>query len=210
MTITMLTTKTLQAAVDQLIRDDAHLRAVVERIGYPPMWEREQGFATLIHIILEQQVSLASARAAMDKLIAALPEVTPEQFMTLDDAQLKAIGFSRQKTRYGRELAHAIMSGTLDIDGLAELPDEAVRKELIKIKGIGVWTANVYLLMILLRPDVWPTGDRALAVGVKEVLGLDAVPTYPELDAIAERWAPYRSVAARVIWHNYLDLRGSK
>lgn len=205
----MLTTQTLKSAVDHLIQQDDALRRVFDTFGYPPLWAREPGFATLIHIILEQQVSLASARATMDKLIAALPSVTPEQFLTLDDAQLKAIGFSRQKTRYGRELANAILNGSLDIDSLATLPDDAVRRELIKIKGIGVWTANVYLLMILLRPDVWPTGDRALAVGVKEVLGLESVPSYPELDTIAERWQPYRSVAARMVWHHYLSVRAA-
>ena len=123
-----LTEKTLKSAVDHLTEQDEHLRAIFERYGYPPMWAREQGFATLVHIILEQQVSLASARAAMDKLIAALPAVTPEHFLALDDAQLREIGFSRQKTRYGRELAHAILNGTLDIDRLVNLSDQGVRK----------------------------------------------------------------------------------
>ena len=205
MTIVSLTDETLHAAVDELVARDADLAAVFGRIGYSPMWGREPGFATLIHIILEQQVSLASAKACMDKLIDVLPEVTPEHFLSLDDVQLKSIGFSRQKTRYGREVANAILSGSLDIDGLAELSDAEVQRELVKIKGIGVWTANVYLLMVLLRPDVWATGDRALAVAAKEVLGLEKVPTYPELDEIAERWRPWRSVAARLLWHHYLN-----
>ena len=207
---TALSLELLHEAVDQLVAEDQPLRRVFERFGYPPLWARASGFATLIHIILEQQVSLASARAAMDRLIAALGEVTPGNFLTLDDAALRAIGFSRQKTRYGRELAQAILSGSLDIDGLARLADESVSAELIKIKGIGAWTANIYLLMVLRRPDIWPRGDRALAVGVKEVLELDKVPSYPDLDNIAQRWQPYRSVAARLIWHHYLNTRRTR
>lgn len=202
-----LTVESLHKAVDFLVTQDQQLHAVFEQFGYPPLWVREGGFATLIHIILEQQVSLASARAAMDRLIAALPAVTPSNFLKLDDVELRAIGFSRQKSRYGRELAQAILSGSLDIAGLGELEDGLVSAELIKIKGIGAWTANVYLLMVLLRPDIWPRGDRALAVGVKEVLGLDSVPSYPDLDEIAQRWQPYRSVAARIIWYYYLNTR---
>lgn len=196
--------ESLQASADLLAQSHPPLATIITQHGYPPLWAREPGFATLIHIILEQQVSLASALSAFNKLQAALSSVTPESFLTLDDAELKAVGFSRQKTRYGRDLAHKILQGELDVAALAMLPDEQVRVELIKVKGIGVWTANIYLLMVLCRPDIWPTGDRALAVAVKNVLGLERVPTYPELDEIALAWRPHRATAARILWHHYL------
>ncbi len=203
--IEMLDEARLRDSADFLTEHHPPLAAVITTYGYPPLWAREHGFATLIHIILEQQVSLASALSAFKKLEVRLGTITPENFMTLDDAELKAIGFSRQKTRYGRDLAHRILTGALDLEGLANLPDEQVRTELIKVKGIGIWTANIYLLMVLCRPDVWPTGDRALAVAAKNVLGLDQVPTYPELDEIALAWQPHRATAARILWHHYLQ-----
>lgn len=195
----------LRESADLLTKSHPPLAAVIIQHGYPPLWARQPGFATVIHIILEQQVSLASALSAFKKLEAALPAITPENFITLDDAQLKAVGFSRQKIRYGRDLAHKILQGELDLPALATLPDERVCEELIKVKGIGIWTANIYLLMVLCRPDVWPTGDRALAVAAKNVLGLEHVPTYPQLDDIARTWRPHRATAARILWHDYLE-----
>jgi DNA-3-methyladenine glycosylase II len=174
------------------------------------MWAREPGFPTLVHIILEQQVSLASARAAYDRLCATVSPLTPEGFLTLDDATLKAIGFSRQKTGYGRHLARSIVDGRLDLDALEAMPDDAVRAELCALKGIGPWSAEIYLLMALLRPDVWPVGDIALASAVCDVMGLDARPTPAELDAIGAAWHPWRAVAARVLWHHYLSRRKRK
>jgi DNA-3-methyladenine glycosylase II len=169
------------------------------------MWAREPGFPTLIHIILEQQVSLASARAAYDRLLAAASPLTPDRFLELDDAQLKRIGFSRQKTAYGRELAGAILGGRLDLAGLETLDDADVRSELTGIKGIGPWTADIYLLMALRRPDVWPSGDLALASAAQRVKRLAARPTPDELDTLGADWAPWRAVAARLLWHYYLS-----
>ena len=204
--IAKLDNQSLADAVQALIKTDEHLRAVYLQYGNPPLWDREHGFKTLLHIILEQQVSLASALATLNKLVARLDgEVTPEQFLTLDDAELRAVGFSRQKTRYGRTLSQSILSGELDLIALTQMPDAEARKTLMKLKGIGKWTADIYLLMVLCRPDVWPTGDRALAVAARNVLGLDAVPSYPELDEIALRWQPHRSTAARLLWHHYLS-----
>ena len=205
MSIKPLTPEQLEIAVQTLIAQDERLAYVWQRLGTPPMWAREPGFGTLIHIILEQQVSLASALAAFNRLQAALPELTPSTFLTLNDDELKTIGFSRQKTRYCRLVADAILSGELDLDGLGELDDVGVSAELTKITGIGNWTANVYLLMVLLRPDAWATGDRALAVAVQELYGMPKCPTYPELDAFAERWQPHRATAARLLWHFYLN-----
>jgi len=190
-----------------LAERDADLAAIVARIGLPPLWDRPPGFGTLVHIILEQQVSLASARAAYDRLLAATDPLTPEAFLALDDAQLLAIGFSRQKARYGRALAAHIVDGTLDLDGLDALDDDGVQEALEAVPGIGRWTSTIYLLMVLGRPDVWPTGDIALASAVAQAKGLAARPEPATLMRIGEAWRPWRSVAARLLWHDYLARR---
>lgn len=198
----------LARAVRSLARRDPDLAAVVRQHGTPPLWDREPGFATLLHMILEQQVSLASALAAFNKLKAALGTVTPERFLTLDDDQLKAIGFSRQKTRYGRILAQAVLDGTLDFDALHVLPDDAVSAALTALTGIGRWTADVYLLMVLRRCDVLPVGDLALLIAAQRVKRLPTRPTPAEFEALAEPWRPHRAAAARVLWHFYLSKPG--
>lgn len=187
---------------------DPDLGRTLMKLGPPPMWVREPGFPTLVHVILEQQVSLASAQAAYDRLLAATSPLTPVRFLKLDDATLKTIGFSRQKTAYGRHLAQAILDGHLDLAQLEALDDAAVRSELIKIKGIGPWTADIYLLMALRRPDVWPSGDLALAAAAQAVKGLASRPTPGELEALGITWKPWRAIAARVLWHYYLSQRG--
>lgn len=184
---------------------DRDLALIVEKFGIPPQWKREPGFATLVQIILEQQVSLSSAKATYKKLVAALTDLTPESFLTLDDVQLKAIGFSRQKIRYGRELARAIIDGQLDLNGLEELDDITVRKELTKIKGIGDWTADMYLMMALQRQDIFPSKDLAVAVAIKEIKNLAERPKPSQLEAIAKIWQPYRAIATKILWHYYLN-----
>lgn len=201
---------TLCKAASGLGARDARLGAALQRYGVPPLWAREPGFPTLLHIILEQQVSLASARAAFRRLLEVASPLTPERFLELDDAMLKAAGFSRQKTRYGRELAQAVLSGALDLERLARLEDDEVRVQLTAVKGIGRWTADIYLLMALGRPDIWPSGDLALAAAARSVLGLDALPTSAELLELAENWRPWRAVAARLLWHAYLSERGRR
>ena len=203
-----LTEETLALAVGELAARDPDLRAIVERFGPPPMWDRPAGFATLVHIMLEQQVSLASAQAAFDRLCAAVDPLTPDGFLALDDTRLLAIGFSRQKTRYVRDLSHAVASGALDLEGLARLSDADARDKLVALTGIGPWTASIYLLMVLRRPDVWPASDMALAAAVAEVRGLDRRPDADLLEALAAPWRPWRSVAARLFWHDYLSRRG--
>ena len=197
--------KTLLRAVGRLASLDSDLAKIAADFGPPPLWERRQGFQTLIHIILEQQVSLASAKAALDKLLSTATPLTPERFLELGDTELKSIGFSRQKTLYGRCLSQAIVRGELDITLLSSMDDQSVRSELMKIKGIGRWTSDIYLLMALLRPDVWPRGDLALAVAVQQVKKLKQRPTEEELSEISIAWQPWRSVAARLLWHNYLS-----
>ncbi len=172
------------------------------------MWDRASGFGTLLHIVLEQQVSLASARAAFDRLTAAADPLTPARFLGFSDAELLAIGFSRQKARYGRALASAIEARTIDLDRLATLDDEAATRALEAIPGIGPWTSTIYLLMVLGRPDVWPVGDIALATAIADVKGLGHRPAPEEMAVFGEAWRPWRSVAARLFWHDYLARRG--
>ena len=130
--------------------------------------------------------------------------MTPAAFLTLDDGALRAVGFSRQKTGYARSLAQAMVDGGFDPAGLEQLGDPEVRAELTRLKGIGPWTAEIYLLMVLRRPDVWPAGDLALATAAQQVKGLAGRPSPAELTALAEEWRPWRAVAARLLWHHYL------
>jgi DNA-3-methyladenine glycosylase II len=201
-----LTERSLRAGVRMLAAEHPALSASVERFGTPPLWARAPSFATLVHLILEQQVSLASALAAFDRLRIATVDVTPDAFLALDDRTLREIGFSRQKAGYARDLALALTDG-FDLAALERLADDEVRSSLMRLRGIGRWTADVYLTMCLLRPDVWPHGDQALATGAMELLGLPARPTFDELEALAEPWRPLRAVAARIIWHHYLGVR---
>jgi len=202
-----LTEGSLLTGVRALAADDPAIAASVERFGPPPLWAREPSFATLVHLILEQQVSLASAQAAFERLRTETGDVTPASFLGLDDRTLREIGFSRQKVGYARDLALALTDG-FDLGRLERLSDDVARTELMRLRGIGRWTADVYLTMCLLRPDVWPHGDQALAIGAMELLGLSGRPTFDELQVLAERWRPLRAVAARVVWHHYLGLRG--
>jgi DNA-3-methyladenine glycosylase II len=195
--------------IDWICRElitDPHLAHVYTTYGPPPLWDRPTGYGTLLNIILEQQVSLASAKACFDKLGAHLGEVTPNGLLLLDDAQLKVIGFSRQKTAYARHLSEAVLANRIDLGNLHHLPDAEVKAELIKLKGVGEWTADVYLLMAMLRPDVMPRGDIALHSAWHRLSG-NPRPTSDEFVAMAERWKPYRSVAARLLWHFYLSER---
>jgi DNA-3-methyladenine glycosylase II len=205
-----LTDATLHCALADLTGRDARLARIAVEFGPPPLWEREPGFPTLLRTILEQQVSLASARAAYEKLLVLATPLTPERFLELNDSELKAAGFSRQKTRYGRELAAAIASGQLDLEGLRALDDPEARAALTRVKGIGRWTADIYLLLALRRPDVWPAGDLALATAVRQVLGLAATPDLGQMEAIGSDWQPWRAVAARLLWHYYLSTRSAK
>ena len=203
-----LTPSTYPRAVERLAAADPVLAGVAARWGPPPFWRHPEGFAGLVHGILAQQVSLESAAAAFGKLEAALGSVEPAAFLALDDARLRAIGFSRPKAAYARELAEATLAGALDLVALDAAPDEEVRRALLGQRGIGPWTADVYLLFALRRPDAWPRGDLALAIAVAELWGLPARPTWDALDAFAERWRPQRAVAARFLWHDYLSRRG--
>jgi DNA-3-methyladenine glycosylase II len=200
-----LTQPAFAAALQTLCAADAALGGVVAEFGAPELRLRRPGFATLILLILEQQVSLASARASFERLVGALGgEPAPAGFLALDGDELKAIGLSRQKARYGRALAEAVADGSLDLEALGGLDDAAGRAALMTIPGIGNWTADVYLMMALGRPDIWPVGDLALAVAAERVMELNQRPSPDALTRLGERWRPWRAVAARILWHYYL------
>jgi len=203
--LSRLTRRSLLGATRKLAARDPDLAGIVETFGPPPLWAREPGFHTLIHIILEQQVSLASAKAAYDRLLVATGRLVPERFLALRNEELKTIGFSRQKTTYGRALAEAILDGRLDLALIETLDDAEAKARLITVKGIGSWTADIYLLMGLRRPDTWPTGDLALAVAVQRIQRLRKRPTPERLQNVGEAWRPWRAVAARILWHYYLS-----
>jgi DNA-3-methyladenine glycosylase II len=204
-----LTEASLARAVALLADRDPVLAGSVLRHGTPPLWAREPGFPTLVHIILEQQVSLASARAAFDRLRTAADPLTPASFGALDDRQLLEIGFSRQKARYCREVAGAVAEGRLDLEALGQLDDATVDARLTALPGIGPWTTTIYRLMVLRRPDAWPVHDIALAQAVADLRGLGRRPDAAAMAAVAEPWRPYRAVAARILWHHYLSERAA-
>jgi DNA-3-methyladenine glycosylase II len=201
------TEREFRAAVLHLSEHDPNLARIVTDHGQPDFWTRQPGFATLVLFILEQQVSLASAAAAFNRLQGRLGDVSPETVLTPTDEELRADGLSRQKARYVRLLAHAVRDGTFDLGDLDLLDDDTVRTRLTALTGIGPWTAEVYLLSCLRRPDVWPIHDRALQVATAEALELGEVPRPETLRSIGERWRPHRSTAARMLWHAYLARR---
>ena len=200
-----LTKKNFSDAIQYLCSRDPDLAHILTITKPPTFWTRRAGFSSLIGIILEQQVSLASARAAFDRLLAAVSLLTPDRFLELDEARLKFCGFSRQKIAYGRNLASAIVDGHLNLSALGTMDDQTARSELVKVKGIGPWTANIYLMTVLRRPDIWPAEDLALAVATRKIKRLKARPTPQELDTLSTVWKPWRAVAARLLWHYYLN-----
>ncbi|RCJ40244.1 hypothetical protein A6770_10920 [Nostoc minutum NIES-26] len=206
----LLTQESLTRGLIALAKLDSDLAHILETLGNPPMWEREAGFPTLLRIILEQQVSLAAARAVFNRLCGIVIPLTPENFLILDDVQLKTIGFSRQKILYCRGIADAITSGQLDLTKLETMDETTIRSELKRLKGIGDWTVDIYLLMALQHPDVFPKGDLGLLIATQKLKKLAARPTPAELEAIAENWRPWRAVAARLLWHYYLSNANGK
>lgn len=206
----VFTAENFRSSCDILSKRDKDLKNIIRQYGYPPMWTRPANFQTLILTILEQQVSLASAYAAFKKLKEKIGFVTPAKILLLSDAELRACYFSRQKIIYARELANAVRSKQLQLKKLSSLADEEVRHHLIKIKGIGHWTIDVFLMHALQRTDLFPLGDIALVNSLKEVKQLHKDTSKEQMIAIAEPWRPYRTIAAMILWHAYIQKRGIK
>lgn len=197
-----------QSLCNHLAKKDKHLGSIIKKFGYPPVWKRKASFQTLIHIILEQQVSLASARAALNKLKERLGTITPKKLLELSDEELRACYFSRQKTIYARCLAQAIVLKEIELKKLSKLDDAAIRQQLKTIKGVGDWTVDVYLLFALQRANVFPLGDLAMVNALKEVKGLKKDVRPEKILALANTWAPYRSIATMLLWHFYIQKKG--
>jgi len=198
---------TFHIICDHLGKKDAHLQSIIKQYGYPPMWRRNNSFSSLIHIILEQQVSLASAKAAYVKLKERIGKITPEKLLTLSDEEMKACYFSRQKTVYARHLAEMILSGKIVLNKLRQLSNEEIRSQLKQVKGIGDWTVDIYLLFVLQRTDIFPHGDLAMMNALKEVKKLKPQASKEKIISLSESWQPYRSVATMLFWHHYIQKR---
>lgn len=200
-----LTDLDYQDATDKLLSGDPELAEIVQACGMPEIWWREPGFATLVYIIFEQQVSLASARATFIKVRDEAGEITPQAFLMLNDEALRAAGVSRQKARYTRLLAEAIVAGNFSIDALGSMSDDDARRALLSLTGVGNWTADVYLMLALKRGDCWPIGDLALQKALAEIKGFDWPIAKEVLQALGERYKPNRSLATRIFWQHYLS-----
>lgn len=194
----------------KLAKKDPELAAIIKEHGYPPMWVRRASFQSLILFILEQQISLAAAYSAFNKLKDRIGFVTPAKILALSDEELRSCYFSRQKIIYARELATAVIKKKLVLKRLRHGHEDDIRIELKKIKGIGDWTVDVYLMHSLQRTDLFPLGDIALVNSLKEVKGLPKDVSKEKMLKIAEPWRPYRTIAAMILWHAYIKKRGIK
>ncbi len=193
----------LRPALEALAALDPDIARCYPACGLPPVRRHKTGFAGLLRIIMAQQVSTASAAAIIGRLDAAVRPLTPEGFLALEEAELKAIGLSRQKMRYGRALAEDLLARRIDLRALTRMADEEAIAHLMQAKGIGRWTAEIYLLFALRRPDVWPVGDLAVQAAAQRLKNLDVRPEGEAMRALGEPWRPYRSAAARFLWHLY-------
>jgi DNA-3-methyladenine glycosylase II len=195
---------------DHLSRKDKDLKNIIREYGYPPMWTRPNTFQSLILTILEQQVSLASAYAAFKKLRQKIGTITPQKILALTDEELRSCYFSRQKTIYARELAKAIVAKEINLKKISMSDDEMIRLVLKKIKGIGDWTVDIYLIQVLQRANVFPLGDIALVNSIKHVKNLPHHTGKEELTKLSQRWHPYRTIATMLFWHHYIKRKGIK
>ena len=204
----VLTYASLSEGAWALRARDRDLARILDRLGEPPLWGRRPGFAALIRIILEQQVSLAAARTMYRRLFRELGDMTAKRVCARGEKGLRELGLTRQKARYCHGLAARVLDGSLDLSTVAALPDPVGRSILLSVPGLGPWSVDIYYLLALRRPDVWPEGDLALAAALREVKRMDDLPTRKDQQALAARWSPWRSVAARLLWAHYLAERG--
>ena len=208
--LTQFSQSNYHSICDELASADTDLATIIKAHGYPPLWSRPNTFETLVHIILEQQVSLASALSALNKLRDYVQQITPARVLLLTDDEFRACYCSRQKTAYIKYLAEAILNGQIDLQAFETMTDDEIRAQLTSLKGIGNWTVDVYLMFVLQRADIFPVGDLAAVNALKRVKGLPTQTSREEIIGIAEQWRPYRTVATMILWHYYLSLRVKK
>ncbi len=197
----------MKQAVEYLIAIEPIFKNIIEKYGLPTIPRRPQGFETLVLLILEQQVSIDSAKATFLKLKAKEKDFEPESLLLLTDEEYRSFGVSRQKTSYIKALSHSIITNSIDLESLSAKTSQQVRDELIKIKGIGNWTIDVYLMFSLQSPDIIPLGDIAVVNTIKELL---AIHDKQEMESYVSKWSPHRSLATFLLWHYYLNKRNRK
>jgi DNA-3-methyladenine glycosylase II len=197
----------MKQAVAYLSEKDSIFKSIIDKYGMPAIPKRPQGFETLVLLILEQQVSIDSAKACFLKLKAKVAIFQPEELFSMSEDIFRSVGVSRQKTTYIKALSHAVINKDIDLESLSAKSAQQVREELIRIKGIGNWTIDVYLMFCLQSPDIIPLGDIAVVNTIKELLNIH---TREEMEAYVEKWKPYRTTAAFFLWHYYLEKRGRK
>ena len=197
----------MQEAIQYLSEKDTIFNLIIEKYGIPILPKRPQGFETLVLLILEQQVSIDSAKATFLKLKAKQPDFIPESLLSFSDEEFRNIGVSRQKTSYIKALSHSIINNHINLESLATKSSDQVREELIKIKGIGNWTIDIYLMFSLQAPDIIPLGDIAVINTIKELLDIQ---DKEEIENYVSQWSPHKSVATYLLWHYYLSKRNRK
>jgi len=197
----------MQHAIDYLVEKDPTLKNIIATYGYPIIQKREEGFASMCHIILEQQVSIASAKACYVKIHDHLGTITPETILNCSDEALRGCGVSRQKTIYLKDLAVKVLSNELDFSSFQNKSEEQIRQELIAIKGVGNWSIEVYLMFCLQSEDIIPLGDIAIKNTMKELFDCT---TFEEMESVSNNWKPFRTVASFIVWHHYLEKRKKK
>ena len=203
--ISQFSSTNYQSICDKLASADPDLQKIIATHGYPPFWSRPNSFESLVHIILEQQVSLASALSALNKLQERVQEITPARILLLTDEEMRACYVSRQKNGYIKYMAEAILSGQINLEEFPVMHDDEVRAKLVALKGIGNWTADVYMISALHRADIFPIGDLAAVNALKRVKNLPKETPVDQILEITNQWQPYRTIAAKLLWHYYLS-----
>lgn len=194
----------MKIALAYLTAKDKILADIIDNFGLPIVQKREEGFAAMCHIILEQQVSIASAKACYDKIVNYFDKVTPTSIVNASDEELRNCGVSRQKIIYLKQLAEKVLKNQINFESFAVKSEEEVRAELIQLKGVGNWSIEVYLMFCLQLQDIIPLGDIAIKNTLKELYNCQ---TLEEMEAVSSNWKPYRTVASFIIWHHYLKKR---
>lgn len=196
----------IKTALDHLAQDCPHIKKAIEQVGYPSERKTDKGYPQLLRIIAGQQLSVKAAASIWGKIEALMDgSVTPEAYMALSDEALRGAGCSFQKIGYGRHLSEAVLNGDLDPFGMDDMSDTDILNQITAVKGFGRWSAEMYMIFALGRTDVWPVGDLAVRKGAGRILGLDAEPHQKEMDDLAERWRPHRSVVALLCWYFYAN-----
>jgi DNA-3-methyladenine glycosylase II len=198
-----MTPEKIKQGLDEIAARDNDVAKALKQVGYPAPRKRSPGFGTLINIIVGQQVSTAAAAAIRGRLDLAVEPMTPKDFLQTDETTLRAAGLSSRKVEYGFGLAKAMRAGALNTDRLAKQSDEEVIAALTEIRGLGRWSAEIYMMFALKRADVWPAEDLAIAEALKRLKKLDERPNRKISEPLIEHWRPWRSVAALFLWHYY-------